>query len=253
MNTFKILFLGTGTSTGVPQIACGCNVCHSLHRKDKRLRASVLISNEETSVLIDCGPDFRQQMLDYDIRSLSAILLTHEHYDHAGGLDDIRPFGDMDIYAEKRVAEAVYRTMPYCFSENPYPGVPRISIHEITENDNFEIGKFHIKPIRVMHANLPILGFRVNDIAYLTDVKTIDDKALEHLNGLNVLVLNALRGEEHLSHLNLDEALELVKKIKPKKTYFTHMSHHIGLHDEVNKQLPENVELAYDGLVINDK
>ena len=250
LNTKNILFLGTGTSTGVPQIACQCEVCRSENPKDKRLRASVLISDEKTSVLIDCGPDFRQQMLKHDIRSFSAILLTHEHYDHVGGLDDIRPFGDVDIYAEKCVTKAVHRTMPYCFCENRHPGVPKISMHEITENEEFEIGTFHVETIRVMHANLPILGFRINNIAYLTDVKTIDDKALEQLKGLDVLILSALRNEEHLSHLTVNEALELVKKLNPKQTYFTHMSHHIGLHDEVNKQLPENVELAYDGLEI---
>ena len=253
MNEKSILFLGTGTSTGVPQIACQCDVCRSGNPKDKRLRASVLISDDEKSILIDCGPDFRQQVLEYDIRSLSAILLTHEHYDHVSGLDDIRPLGDVDIYAEKRVMVEIQRTMPYCFAENPYPGVPKISLHEINENDNFKIGSFHIRPIRVMHANLPILGFRINNMAYLTDVKTMDSGALEQLKDLDLLILNALRHEEHLSHLSLAQALELVRTLNPKKVYFTHMAHHIGLHDEVNKLLPENVELAYDGLEVKLK
>jgi len=244
----SILFLGTGTSTGVPQIGCTCKACTSENPKDKRLRASVLISDEETSILIDCGPDFRQQMLTNEINSLSAILLTHEHYDHVGGLDDVRPFGNMDIYAEKRVLDAVYRVMPYCFIKNPYQGVPKIHLCELFENKDFKIKKIHIKPIRVMHSNLPILGFRVDKIAYLTDVKTIDEKSLEQLKNLDILVLNALREEEHSSHLRLSEALILAKKIGAKKTYFTHMSHDMGLHDEINKQLPENVELAYDGL-----
>ena len=244
------LFLGTGTSTGVPQIGCKCEVCRSANPKDKRLRASVLITAGETSILIDCGPDFRQQMLANGIDSLSAIVLSHEHYDHVGGLDDIRPLGNMDIYAEKRVLKAVRRVMPYCFEENLYPGVPKIRLHEISENEEFRVGEIHIKPIRVMHQKLPILGFRIGNTAYLTDVKTINESVFEQLYGLDVLVLNALREREHISHLTLNEALQIVEKLKPKKAYFTHIGHEMGLHDEVNKRLPEGVELAYDGLKI---
>ena len=247
----NLLFLGTGTSTGVPQIGCECEVCRSENPKDKRLRASVLITDGETSVLIDCGPDFRQQMLAHDIKSLSAIVLSHEHYDHVSGLDDIRPLGNIDIYAEKTVLNAIKRTMHYCFKEELYPGVPKINLCEIFENEEFRVGKIQIETIRVMHEKLPILGFRIGNIAYLVDVKTIDEPVFEQLNNLDVLILNALREREHISHLTLAQALQIIEKIKPKKTYLTHIGHEMGLHDEVNKRLPKNVELAYDGLRIH--
>lgn len=245
-----ILFLGTGTSTGVPQIGCNCEVCSSENPKDKRLRTSVLISDGKTDLLIDSGPDLRQQLLTHHINHISAVLLTHEHYDHVGGLDDIRPLGDTDVYAEVRVLEAIKRVMPYCFGENKYPGVPLIRLHEIDENSLFEIGDFRIRPIRVMHANLPILGYRINSMAYLTDVKTIGDEVFDHLHGLDVLVINALQPKEHLSHLSLGEALRIAAKVNAKETYFIHMGHRIGLHDEVEEQLPVHVHLAYDGLKI---
>ena len=246
----NLLFLGTGTSTGVPQIGCSCSTCRSADSKDKRLRASVFITEGDTKILIDCGPDLRQQLLLNDINSVSAILLTHDHYDHVGGLDDVRPLGDTQLYAEKRVLSVIQRNMPYCFADIKYPGVPLIHLHEINENEFF-INNLRIQPIRIMHAKLPILGFRVGKVAYLTDIKTIDDRSIEKLQNLDILVMNALRIKNHIAHLSLSEAIEIAIKIGARKTYFTHMSHDIGLHEEINKSLPENIELAYDGLQLS--
>jgi len=246
----NVLFLGTGTSTGVPLIGCKCRVCTSPDKKDNRLRASVLITDGTTKILIDCGPDLRQQLLTYQVNHLSGILITHEHYDHVGGLDDVRPLGEAQMYAEKKVLNVIQRNMPYCFGENKYPNVPTIHLNEIDENAFF-IDHLKVLPIRIMHAKLPILGFRIGNLAYLTDVKTMDDKAIEQLQNLDVLILNALRIKKHIAHLSLDEALELAARIGAKKTYFTHMSHDMGLHEDVNQLLPENIQLAYDGLIIN--
>lgn len=246
----KVLFLGSGTSTGIPQIGCKCKVCISDNEKDKRLRASVLITENDTSILIDCGPDFRQQLIKHKIDKLSAILVTHEHYDHIGGLDDVRPLGESHIYAETKVLGIIKRNMPYSFAENKYPGVPLIQLHEIDEN-SFRINNIEVQPIRVMHAKLPILGYRIGKVAYLTDVKTIDDKAIEQLQGLDVLVLNALRIEKHISHISLSEALVIANKIGARETWFTHMSHDMGLHNDIDPQLPEHIQLSYDGLELS--
>lgn len=246
----NLLFLGTGTSTGIPQIGCKCKVCISENEKDKRLRASVLITTGNKNILIDCGPDFRQQLLTHKLDRISAVLLTHEHYDHVSGLDDLRPLGKAEVYAEKKVISIIERNMPYCFSKNKYPGVPLIHLHEINENE-FVIDDLEVQPIRIMHAKLPILGFRIGNMAYLTDVKTIDDTSIEQLKNLDVLVLNALRINEHISHLSLSEALEIADKIGAKQTYFTHISHDMGLHDVVNKTLPANIQFAYDGMIVN--
>lgn len=245
----EIAFLGTGTSTGVPQIGCKCVTCMSNDSKDKRLRASVLVTDGDTRILIDCGPDFRQQMLNYKLDSLTGVLITHEHYDHLGGLDDVRPLGHTHVYAEQKVLNVIKQNLSYSFKEEKYPGVPIISLNEITTSP-FYINETKINPIRVMHAKLPILGFRIGNIAYLTDVKAISEHSIEQLQNLDVLILSALRIEKHISHLSLNEALELTKKINAKRTYFTHMSHDMGLHEKINKILPDNVKLAHDGMII---
>lgn len=245
-----LTFLGTGTSTGVPQIGCNCKVCSSKDPKDKRLRSSVLIEISGNALLIDAGPDMRQQLLTHKVNHLDGILITHEHYDHLGGIDDIRPLGNAAIFCEKNVSIAIQRSLYYCFTEKKYPGVPKIEITEITEDD-FYLNNIKITPIRVMHAKLPILGYRIGDFAYLTDVKTIPEQSFEKLKGLKVLVINALRKEEHIAHINIDEAIEIAKKIDAKTTYFTHFSHHLGLHQKIEKQLPKNIRLSYDNLSIN--
>ncbi|VBB43323.1 putative hydrolase [uncultured Paludibacter sp.] len=246
----QITFLGTGTSTGVPQVGCTCDVCTSENPKDKRLRSSVLIKINDIQILIDAGPDLRQQLLTHSINHLDGILITHEHYDHLGGIDDIRPLGETTIFCENNVAKAIYRTMHYCFTDKKYPGVPKIEMEEITEND-FYLKGIKITPIRVMHAKLPILGYRIGDFAYLTDVKTIPESSFEKLTGLKALVINALRKEEHIAHLNIEDAIGISKKIGAENTYFTHFSHHLGFHNEVDAQLPEKIHLAYDNLSIN--
>jgi len=244
----KIIFLGTGTSTGVPLIGCECAVCRSENEKDKRLRASIVVTNENTRLLIDCGPDLRQQLLKNRINELDGILITHEHYDHIGGLDDVRPLGECNVYAEKRVLGVIRSNMHYAFSDHPYPGVPTIHLHEINEKDDFKVRDTIVKPLRVMHAKLPVLGFKIGKMAYLTDVKTISDQTIEQLKGLEVLILNALRINEHISHISLSEAIAIATQIGATKTYFTHFSHDLGMHNEVQKKLPGNMFLSYDNL-----
>jgi len=248
----KLTFLGTGTSQGVPVVACQCPVCLSTNPKDQRLRASVMIETETQRLIIDCGPDFRQQMLTHKVRHLNGILLTHEHTDHIFGLDDIRAFNWVqkqatDIYAEARVQVAIRRIFDYVFATFQYPGIPQMNLHLI-ENKPFRIGDLDIMPIRGFHSRLPVFGFMFGKIAYVTDVNRLEDPEIDKLRGLEILVLNSLRKEEHISHFNLKQALELIAEVKPGKAYLTHLSHQMGFYDELQKELPENVFLAYDGL-----
>jgi len=251
----KVTFLGTGTSQGIPIIGSKHPVCLSNNPKDKRLRVSVLLEWNDYKVVIDCGPDFRQQMLANKVDNLDGILFTHEHNDHIIGLDDVRPFyfrqGDISIYAHSRVIKALKKRFDYVFEiENKYPGAPNLSVNEITD-EAFTLHEKKIVPINVMHNNLQVFGFRIDDFAYITDAKTIAEEEIEKLAGVNTLVVNALRIEPHHSHFNLEEALAFIEKVKPKQAYLTHISHLLGFHDEVEEQLPEHVHLAYDNLKLN--
>jgi len=251
----KVTFLGTGTSQGVPIIGCKCEVCLSKNEKDKRLRSSIMIEEKGKRFVIDTGPDFRQQMLRENVDALDAIIYTHEHKDHLAGIDDVRAFNyiqkkKMDVYASVRVQEAIIREIPYAFTEEKYPGVPEIILHKI-ENKKFTVEGVEFHPIQVMHHRMPVLGFRVNDFTYITDANFISDEEMAKVKGSKAVVLNALRHEKHISHFNLEEALQLAKKIGAEKTYLTHISHQLGKYDEVIKSLPENVFLAYDGLSID--
>ena len=249
----KVRFLGTGTSHGIPIIGNDHPVCKSNNPKDKRLRSSVLVIWDNYNFVIDCGPDFRMQMLEANCKKIDAILYTHEHSDHVAGLDDIRPFffkqGKIPIYAHKRVLGALKKRFYYIFDKNySYPGSPKVFQNIVTSK--FNISDKIIIPINAMHKDLQVYGYRFENFAYLTDVKTIDNNEIEKLSGTDVLVINALRIEEHYSHFNLDQALEFISTVNPKKAYLTHISHMLGFHDEVEKILPDNVYLAYDGLEI---
>ncbi len=251
----KVTFLGTGTSQGIPVIGSKHPVCLSDNPKDKRLRVSVLVQWKNYNYVIDCGPDFRQQLLANPIDQLDAILFTHEHADHTAGIDDIRPFffrqGDIPIYAHSRVVDSLKKRFDYIFAqENRYPGAPAVGINLVRKEDTIDLNGLKVTPIEVLHNKLPILGYRLGDFVYLTDVKTVSKTEIEKLKGCKVLVVNALRLEPHISHLNLEEALAFAKEVGATETYFTHISHLLGFHDEVEENLPDNVHLAYDNLKI---
>ncbi len=246
--------MGTGTSQGVPVIACNCNVCQSSDLRDKRLRTSIHIQHKNSSFVIDSGPDFRQQMLRAQIKNLTALIFTHEHKDHVAGMDDIRAFNyvlqkKIDIYATLRVQEALVREFPYVFHDFKYPGVPEVNMITIDEHP-FNIEGLEFIPIEVLHYKLPVNAYRVGDFTYITDANFISEKEKDKIKGSRIVVINALRREKHVSHFNLEEALELIKELKPEKAYLTHISHQLGKHSDVEKELPPNVFLAYDGFEI---
>ncbi|MCU0472414.1 MAG: MBL fold metallo-hydrolase [Bacteroidales bacterium] len=248
----KITFLGTGTSQGVPVIACECDTCISKDPHDKRLRTSLLLETDNVTLLFDAGPDFRQQMLREKIKKLDAIIITHEHKDHIAGMDDVRAFNyksqaAIDIYAEERVQKAIKREFSYVFAEYQYPGIPKMRLNDIPK-DGFSVKGVVITPVRVRHLNLEILGFRIGNFAYITDANYIPEESKEKLIGVKYMVINALRKEKHISHFNLREAVDFVREISPKKAFITHISHQMGLHKNVTEELPPGIMLAYDGL-----
>jgi phosphoribosyl 1,2-cyclic phosphate phosphodiesterase len=251
----QITFLGTGTSQGVPVIACHCSVCRSADPRDARLRSSVMIEEAERTIIIDAGPDFRQQLLRAGTERLDGILITHEHKDHVGGLDDVRAFNfiqnkAIDVYARAAIHPVVMREFEYAFSENKYPGVPQIRLHEVN-GQPFTVAEISVTPIEALHGQLPVYGYRIGDFAYLTDLSALPETELSKLSGLKVLVVGALRRKAHHSHMNLEQALALISALAPERAYLTHISHYMGLHDEVERELPGRVRLACDGLKID--
>lgn len=251
----KITFLGTGTSQGVPVIGCNCEICQSLDFRDKRTRTSLHLENEGKSVVIDTGPDFRMQMLRESINRLDAVVYTHEHKDHTAGLDDIRPFNfmqqtDIPLFGTTQVLDQIKTEFSYIFSNNKYPGIPRVLINEI-HNLPFDVLGIPFIPIQVMHHKLPVFGFRIKDFTYLTDANYIAPEEIEKIKGTKILVVNALQIAPHISHFTLEEALAFIGEIGPEKAYLTHISHRMGMHQRVQERMPENVELAFDGLKIH--
>lgn len=251
----KLTFLGSGTSQGVPVISCGCWVCTSPDVRDKRLRASVMIDHNSTRIIIDAGPDFRQQMLRENVKHIDGILLTHEHKDHIGGLDDVRAFNyteraPANIYATEQVQRSIKKDFDYAFGENAYPGAPQFNLVTIDGDTLFRVKDTEVIPIKGMHYKLPVLGFRIGGIAYLTDFNSIEPEEIEKIKGVEILVINALRREHHLSHFTLSEALHVRYLVQPKYTYLTHISHQMGRFQQIEQELPENTHFAYDGLVI---
>lgn len=249
-----ITFLGTGTSQGIPVIACECEVCQSVDYRDKRSRTSIHIEVDGLSLVVDTGPDFRNQMLIERVKRLDAVIFTHGHKDHTAGMDDVRSFNfkqqmDMPVYASKEVLDQLKTEFSYVFAEKKYPGVPQVDTREIT-NTAFVINQTSITPIQVMHYKLPVFGFRIKDFTYITDANFISDEEVEKIKGSRVLVLNALQKEDHISHFTLAQAMEMAERIGAEKTYFTHMSHNIGKHRDIEKELPDHMEFAYDGLKV---
>jgi phosphoribosyl 1,2-cyclic phosphate phosphodiesterase len=251
----RVTFLGTASSHGVPVIACPCKVCTSHDVRDRRLRSSIYVQHQGVSILIDAGPDLRQQALLYNVHDLDALLITHEHNDHIIGLDDLRPYNyinglPVQIFGTSEVKSALDDRFPYIFGKNPYVGALKIEFHEINHHDTIRIKSVEIIPIQVWHGNMEVLGFRFGDFTYITDAKTISAEEMKKIKGSRILVLNALHFTGHTAHFNVDEALEVIWQIGPERAYLTHLSHYIGVHEEVNKRLPDGVELAYDGLQI---
>lgn len=251
----RLTLLGTGTSGGVPSLGCHCEVCHSTNPRDKRMRSVALLETGRARILIDCGPDIRNQLMPLPLKPFDAVLLTHIHYDHVAGIDDLRPlcvFGDINIYADGNTVRGLHTTMPYCFTQTLYPGVPKLNLHTVRPHEPLRIGDVEVMPIVVMHDKLPILGYRFGRLAYITDMKTIDEGELAYLDGVDTLVVNALRWEkEHHSHQLVADAIAFARRIGAKRTFFTHLTHNIGLHDEAEKRLPEGFHFGYDGLVID--
>ena len=251
----RLTLLGTGTSGGVPSLGCHCEVCRSTNPSDKRMRSVALLETGRARILIDCGPDIRNQLMPLPFKPFDAVLLTHIHYDHVAGIDDLRPlcvFGDINIYADGNTVRGLHTTMPYCFTQTLYPGVPKLNLHTVRPHEPLRIGDVEVMPIVVMHDKLPILGYRFGRLAYITDMKTIDEGELAYLDGVDTLVVNALRWEkEHHSHQLVADAIAFAGRIGAKRTFFTHLTHNIGLHDEAEKRLPEGFHFGYDGLVID--
>ena len=250
----KLTILGSGTSTGVPQIGCNCDVCRSTDSFDKRLRTSAIVDINDRRFLIDCGPDFREQILRLGSPRLDAALLTHSHDDHVGGIDDLRPYckdRNFPIYCRPDVAEDLRNRVPYCFREHPYPGVPQFDLHEIDSDKPFVVEGIEITPLPVLHYRLPIIGFRIGSLAYVTDCKTMPPETLQKIKGVDTLVINALRHQPHFSHMNLDEAMAVIDETAPRQAFLTHLSHDMGRHRDVEATLPDNVKIAYDGLTVD--
>ena len=250
----KVRILGTGTSTGVPFIGCTCEVCRSSDIHDKRLRTSALYEDENVRILLDCGPDFRQQIISLPYKPIDAVLISHEHFDHVGGVDDLRSFSynkELPIYSNELTVEHLRRRMPYCFVDKNYPGIPLLSLRVLNPCEVLGLNGTKITPIPVMHGRLPIYGYRINNMAYITDMSEMEDSSLAKLQDLDVLIINALRLKPHNTHQSLSEALSVIEKLRPKKAYLVHMSHDIGLHQQVQQSLPQNVYLAYDGMEIS--
>lgn len=256
-DAIEVEFLGTGTSTGVPQIGCRCSVCQSKDYHDKRMRSSVIVRTQGKTLHIDCGPDFRTQILRTTDTSLDALIITHVHYDHVGGIDDLRPYsyrpGNFPIYARPDVMSRLRINMPYSFSEHPYPGAPLFAQHELVNDDVFSCEGVTVLPLPVWHGKLLMNGYRIGDMAYITDAKIIEQSTLDRLAGVRLLIINGLRITPHDTHMSLSDALEVIAKVKPEQAYITHVSHQLGLHAEVSKTLPQGVSLAYDGLIVRLK